>query len=208
MESQLGYKSLNRLSFVKLSLNWLLFPHSSCPALIPRLCHLPSPPPKERLLETRATGTISICITHNALERCSMLAATPMPGTKHAWQSKGSLFKLPLQHWQILGVPPSLGYTIQVYIQLSDCLPTTPGQIDLYICLALPAFFLRETEFGRIMHTLQKSQTVPLLPQGPAREDRNSEVMQCLLCSTQPLAAPPTETLLLPEGSTGKYCRF
>lgn len=33
MESQLGYKSLNRLSFVKLSLNWLLFPHSSCPAL-------------------------------------------------------------------------------------------------------------------------------------------------------------------------------
>lgn len=46
MESQLGYRSLNRLSFVKLSLNWLLFPHSSCLAVIPRMCHLPSPPLK------------------------------------------------------------------------------------------------------------------------------------------------------------------
>lgn len=46
----------------------------------------------------------------------------------------------------------------------------------------------KQREFGRITHTLQKSQMLPWDPAGV--------VVQCLFCSSQPLSGPPTETLL------------
>lgn len=67
----------------------------------------------------------------------------------------------------------------------------------------------KQRGFGRIMHTLQKYQTVRLLPWDPAGEDQNSTGLagpvllhSALVWSTHRDSAKP----LLPQGSTGRYC--
>lgn len=151
--------------------------------------------PQERLLETRATGTISIRITHNALERCFKPAATPRSGAKHTWQNKVSLFKLSVALVD-LGCPSLLGIH-HTCVHPAICLPAALGQIDLYNCLTLPAFFLRETKSLAGLWTPSKNPKCYLCCNGILQERlRAVQVMQCMFCSSQPLSGPPTETLL------------
>lgn len=166
--------------------------------------------PQERLLETRATGTISIRITHNALERCFKPAATPRSGAKHTWQNKVSLFKLSVALVD-LGCPLLAWDT--PYMCTSSYLFASSSGTNRSLQLLDPPCFLPEgnKKFGRIMNTLQKSQMLPLLQWDPAREAQSSAghavhvlLLPALVWSSHRNSAEP----LVPEGSTGQYCRL
>lgn len=188
MESKLGYKSLNRLSFVTLSLNWLLFPHSSCPALIPSLCHLPSPPLEERLLETRSQSVLRTMLWRGA---GSLL---PLPGLGQNTPGKvkapfssclcGRSWVSPLS-WDTPHMCTS-SYWI-VCQQLWD-------KIDLYICLTLPAFSLRETT-----RVWQDYAHAPKIPNGAsaAMGSCRRGLEHCRSCSA--CSAPPNPCLVHPQ---------
>lgn len=196
MESQLGYKSLNRLSFVKLSLNWLLFPHSSCPALFPRLSPTLSSPRRRGYLKqeplARSQSVFRTMLWRGAwslLPRPGLGQNTPgkvkasfsscLCGIGRSWVS--------LLSWDTPHMHTS-SYSIV-------CQQLWGKSISTFAWPSLLSPWGKQSLAG--LCTPSKNPTRYLCCHRILQERIGAvQVMQCLFCSSQPLSGPPTETLL------------